>query len=180
MTLKANEEWKDVFEDKLGRTISKEERRLIEAQINIQPGKTRYFHNVLEAKLICSNGFSLSLGSEWIENETKGDDKQDCESAAFKRLTEKINRLFPQRNMCVIADGLYPNDPFFKICKKNNWRFICTFKEGNLPRLQTLLQEKLRLNVNNILSESIKTGGGNRVRVYRWLNGLMWNHTILA
>ena len=30
-------------------------------------GKTTWFHNVLEAKLICSNGFSISLATEWIE-----------------------------------------------------------------------------------------------------------------
>jgi hypothetical protein len=28
-------------------------------------GKTTYFHNVLAAKLICSNGFSISLGTSF-------------------------------------------------------------------------------------------------------------------
>ena len=31
-------------------------------------GKTTYFHNVFHAPLICSNGFSISLGTQWIEN----------------------------------------------------------------------------------------------------------------
>ena len=51
--------------------------------------KTTYFHNVLEAKLICKNGFSISLATEWIENPTEYD-KQDCELKAFKRLAISI------------------------------------------------------------------------------------------
>jgi hypothetical protein len=43
--------------------------------------KTTYFHNVLEAKLICENGFAVSLATEWIENPTEYD-KQDCELKA--------------------------------------------------------------------------------------------------
>ena len=55
-------------------------------------GKINYFHNVLEAKLICSNGFSISLATEWIENPVDDFDKQDCERKAFKRLAEKIKK----------------------------------------------------------------------------------------
>jgi len=31
-------------------------------------GKTTYFHNVVEAKLVTENGFSISLATEWVEN----------------------------------------------------------------------------------------------------------------
>jgi hypothetical protein len=31
-------------------------------------GRMRYFHNVLEAKLVTDNGFCLSLATEWVEN----------------------------------------------------------------------------------------------------------------
>ena len=180
MTFKADEQWKDVFEEKPGRQISEEELELIEAQIKIKPGKTRYFHNVLEAKLICSNGFSLSLGSEWIENESVNQDKQDGEAKAFKRLSEYIKKLFSQLKTCVITEGLYPNGPFFKMCKKNNWRFICTFKDGNLPRLQDKIEEELGLNSHNTLSENSVRGGKNSVRVYRWLKGLAYCGTQLS
>jgi hypothetical protein len=42
-------------------------------------GKLSYFHNVLEAKLITPNGFSISIATEWIENPEGEYDKQDCE-----------------------------------------------------------------------------------------------------
>ncbi len=42
-------------------------------------GKTTYFHNVLEAKLITANGFAISLATEWIANPVGEYEKQDCE-----------------------------------------------------------------------------------------------------
>jgi len=63
-------------------------------------GKTTWFHNVLEAKLVCSNGFSISLGTEWIENPEGDYEKQDCEQKAFRRLAEKLRKLFPQLPIC--------------------------------------------------------------------------------
>jgi len=51
-------------------------------------GKQAWFHNVLEAKLVLPNGLSISLGTEWIENDSSEYDKQDCELKAFDRLSE--------------------------------------------------------------------------------------------
>ncbi len=40
--------------------------------------------SVLEAKIVCSNGFSISIATEWLKNPTdKEFDKQDCELKAF-------------------------------------------------------------------------------------------------
>ena len=123
--------------------------------------KERYFHHVLEAKLICDNGFSISLGTEWIENPGKEFDKQDCESRAFKRLEEKLKIDFPRLPVCIVADGLYPNEPFFQICKKNHWPFVCVFKEGNLPTLRKKVNElkpsrDKQLTVNKVGQDNVK------------------------
>ncbi|MBF0297688.1 MAG: transposase family protein, partial [Oligoflexia bacterium] len=42
-------------------------------------GVVTYFIKVLEAKLVTSSGFVISIGTEWIENEGEYD-KQDCET----------------------------------------------------------------------------------------------------
>ncbi|MBF0297380.1 MAG: hypothetical protein HQK51_01590 [Oligoflexia bacterium] len=88
----------------------------------------------MEAKLVTSSGFVISIGTEWIENEGEYD-KQDCETKAFARLAEKIKKNFPRLPICVVADGLYPNQTIFSICENNGWGFIFTFKDGNLPSL---------------------------------------------
>ncbi|MBU0764594.1 MAG: hypothetical protein KJ607_07150, partial [Bacteroidetes bacterium] len=54
--------------------------------------KETYFHNVLEAKIVTENGFSISLCTEWIENTDKGYEKQDCERNAFTRLAKKLKK----------------------------------------------------------------------------------------
>lgn len=138
-------------------------------------GKITYFHNVLEAKLICSNGFSISLATEWIENPVGDFDKQDCERKAFKRLAEKIKKNFPRLPICITADGLYPSQPFFNICRENNWHFIVTFKEGNLPSVW----EKIRFLQKNVLPDDCKdidTNPDEKITsVFRWINEIDYN-----
>lgn len=96
-------------------------------------GVVKYFHYVLEAKIITSSGLAISLASEFIENPTGEDyEKQDCEQKAFVRLAAKMKKHFPRLPICILADGLYPNNTVFDICAKNNWAFIITLKDGNL------------------------------------------------
>lgn len=96
-------------------------------------GKTTYFHNVLEAKLITPNGFAISLATEWITNPVGEYEKQDCERKAFARLAAKLKQLYPRLPICLTADGLYPYQGFVEICRTNDWAFILTFQDGNLP-----------------------------------------------
>jgi hypothetical protein len=100
-------------------------------------GVVTYFHYVLEAKLVTSTGLAISLASEFIENDPGRDyEKQDCEQKAFVRLAAKIKKYFPRLPVCILGDGLYPNNTVFDICQKNNWQFIITLKDGNLKTFQ--------------------------------------------
>ncbi len=100
-------------------------------------GVITYFHNVLEAKLVTSTGLSISLATEWISNEGKTEyEKQDCELKAFKRLAEKIKKYFPRLPILIAADGLYPNQSFFEICKNKDWNFVVTFQDKSLKSIQ--------------------------------------------
>lgn len=100
-------------------------------------GVVTYFHYVLEAKLVTSAGLAISLASEFIENDPDRDyEKQDCEQKAFVRLAAKIKKHFPRLPVCILGDGLYPNNTVFDICLKNNWQFIITLKDGNLKTFQ--------------------------------------------
>ncbi len=133
-------------------------------------GKVTYFHHVLEAKLICQNGFAISIATEWIENPEGDFDKQDCEMKAFPRLAEKIKKTFPRLPICITADGLYPNQTFFGICKLNHWSFIVTFKDGNLPSVWqevTILRE---ITTDNKYQQTIFRKQKKINRDYTWLN----------
>jgi hypothetical protein len=108
-------------------------------------GVITYFHNVLEAKLLTPSGFSLSMATEWISNQSKQDyQKQDCEREAFKRLAIKLKKFYPRLPIVLVADGLYPWDGFFQICKQNNWKYIVVLKDGSLKTFQEEIElEKL-------------------------------------
>jgi hypothetical protein len=112
-------------------------------------GKKIWTAMVLEAKIVCSNGFSISIATEWIKNPAdKEFDKQDSELKAFVRLAASIKKLYPRLPVVITADGLYPNNTVFNICKNNNWKYIITLKDGNLTTVWQEIGFLDRINDN--------------------------------
>ncbi|MCP4937239.1 MAG: hypothetical protein GY927_24285 [bacterium] len=142
-------------------------------------GKTRYFHNVLEAKLITPKGFSISLATEWIENPDSEYDKQDCERKAFRRLAATLKRDYPRLPMCLVADGLYPNQGFFEICRENDWTFILTFKDGNLPSVWEEVHALQALREAPQCEQRCQQGKIHLHQRYRWLTDIDYHATQL-
>jgi|APCry1669188910_1035180.scaffolds.fasta_scaffold22329_1 hypothetical protein len=133
-------------------------------------GIRTYTSSVMEAKLLCSNGFSISIMTEWIINDPKNNQnikgvektKQDCEQKAFARLAKKLKAAYPQLAICILGDGLYPNDTIFNICKANNWDFIFTFKDGNL---KTIWEEITAYKQDRQTTDFKYIGTENSIRV---------------
>lgn len=136
-------------------------------------GVTTYFHHVLEAKLVTSNDMSFSIATEWIRNEGgKEYDKQDCELNAFKRLADKLKKTYPRLPLVILADGLYANQTFFKICRENGWEFIVTFKDGNLPSVHQeikLLPDSAKQTNSRFLAGK---GGHTTSQEFEWINNI--------
>jgi hypothetical protein len=130
-------------------------------------GRVRYFHNVLEAKLVTDNDFCLSLATEWIENAQEYN-KQDCELKAFARLAEKLKRCYPRLPLCIVADGLYPNQTFFRICGQQGWSWIVTLKDGNLPSVWKRVLQRQTLRHCRKREEGIWQGKQKILRRYEW------------
>jgi len=143
-------------------------------------GKRTWTTHVLEAKIMCGNGFIFSIATEWIKNPENQDyEKQDCELKAFKRLSKKIKQMYPRLPITIAADGLYPNDNVFKICATNQWSFIITFKDGNLPSIW----EEINLLKKAGALESVETCdivGQHKISTeYSFLNSIIYkSHTI--
>lgn len=106
-----------------------------------------YYHKVLEAKLVLSEKIVISLGTEFIENESAGVSKQDCEVNAAKRLMERLKREYKRLPICIQGDALYATEPMMEMCRINGWKYIFTQKETR----QKLLTESY---------EWIAQGGG--------------------
>lgn len=138
-------------------------------------GRVSYFRNVLEAKLVTSNGMAISLCSEWMTNPDGGYDKQDCEQKAFKRLAARLKKSFPHLPICIQADGLYPTKPFMEICRNNDWRFLVTLQDGNLKSVQKeiagLLEDRSKERpYQALVPDKCQT----ITRNYAWFQGLCY------
>jgi hypothetical protein len=142
-------------------------------------GKKTWLVNVLEAKLVCSNGFSISLGTEWIKNGGQMD-KQDCERKAFIRLSERQKKDYPRLPVLILADGLYPYDKAFETCEKNGWQYMFTFKDGNLKSVWEQVEDELLANKKDEKIHFLcrKTDHVLKQRI-RWVNKLKYKSFLL-
>lgn len=143
-------------------------------------GKTTYFHPVLEAKLITASGLAISLATEWIANPDGEYDKQDCERKAFVRLAAQLKQQYPRLPLCLTADGLYPSQSFFDICRQQGWTFILTFQDGNLPTVWEDIQGLLPRAPWQCQHERRHHGTTLIDQTFRWLNHLDYRGHTLA
>ena len=95
--------------------------------------RKRYYHKVLEAKLVLGEKLVISLGTEFIENESEDVKKQDCETNAAKRLLGRLKKEHPRLPVCVQGDALYAAEPMMRICRQNGWKYIFTQKKTRQP-----------------------------------------------
>jgi hypothetical protein len=132
-------------------------------------GQKRYYHPVLEAKLVTPAGLALSVGSEFIENTDPQASKQDCELKAFQRLAEQLQEDFPQLRLCLGLDGLYANGTALAVCEQHHWKYLITFKEGSLPAVWQEYQALRELCPQNRLVRQPPHGPR---QTFAWVEGL--------
>jgi hypothetical protein len=138
-----------------------------------QKGKTIYYHEVLEAKLVCPNGFAFSLMSEFMENPGEKPDKQDCELRAFYRLAPRLKAAFPRLPILLTFDALYACGPVFQICTNYAWKCMIVLKDKNLPSVNEEFQGLSTLQYDNRLS--CRTGKRCEIRQdYRWVDHILY------
>lgn len=132
-------------------------------------GKTLYYHNVLEAKLVCANGFAFSLLSEFIENPGENATKQDCELKAFYRLAKRLKKRFPRLPLVLLLDGLFANGTVFALCRKYRWEFFITLKDDQLASVNEEFNALSRLARPRVYH----TGKDAAItQTFRWANDI--------
>jgi hypothetical protein len=151
---------------------------------NSKTGEILYYHNVLEAKLVTTDGFAFSIATEFIENSDDYDlnlsaekQKQDCELKAFKRLAPKLKNNFPQLKICLLLDSLYAAQTVMAICKQYHWEMIISFKDGSIP---TVYQEHCRLRQLQQENFLRWTTPSNATQNITWSNDIEYEEYTLA
>ena len=132
--------------------------------------KMQYYVYVLEASLAFANGMTIPLMSEilsYTEGDT-GNDKQDCEQKAFKRLARRLKGEFGHLPIMVLLDGLYPNGPIMELCRKNKWDFMIVLQDKSLKSVWEEYEGLKKLETKNYFN----TTWGNRIQRFEWVNGI--------
>jgi hypothetical protein len=138
---------------------------------------TLYCHQVLEAKILGPAQTVLSLGTEFIDNQTAVDlpvnvgeqkRKQDCELKAARRLLAGVRQEFPQLRLCLSLDALYACGTTFQLAQEFHLSFVIVFKEGSIPTLWREFQTLLELSPEN--RREVQEGRWRHE--YRWVNEL--------
>jgi hypothetical protein len=154
-------------------TISFSRRHCPHCLTRTRNGKTLYYHPVLEAKLVTSNGFAFSLMTEFIENPGDQATKQDCELKAFYRLAERLKRRFPRLPILLSMDGLFAGGPTFDLCQGYGWKFMIVLKDDDLPSVNEEFHALSQLQPENRLVWH--TGKGAQIKqVFRWVDDIAY------
>jgi hypothetical protein len=166
-------------------TISFSRRHCPHCLTRTRNGKTLYYHPVLEAKLITSNGFAFSLMTEFIENPADKATKQDCELKAFYRLAERLKTRFPRLPILLSMDGLFAGGPTFDLCQGYGWKFMIVLKDDDLASVNEEFEALSKLQPENRLVW--RTGKGAQIKqVFRWVDDIAYidslkkEHTLSA
>ncbi len=154
-------------------TISFSRRHCPHCLTRTRNGKTLYYHPVLEAKLITSNGFAFSLMTEFIENPGDKATKQDCELKAFYRLAERLKTRFPRLPILLSMDGLFAGGPTFDLCRSYGWKFMIVLKDDDLPSVNEEFDALSNLQPENRLVW--RTGKKAQIKqAFRWADDIAY------
>jgi hypothetical protein len=158
-------------------TISFNQRHCPHCLTRTLNGKTWYYHPVLEAKLITSNGFAFSLMTEFIENPGDKATKQDCELKAFYRLAERLKSRCPRLPILLSMDGLFAGGPTFDLCRRFGWKFMIVLKDDDLPSVNEEFDALSKLQPENRLVW--RTGEQAQIKqVFRWVDDIAYTDSL--
>jgi hypothetical protein len=101
-------------------------------QVKDKDGKVlRYHHQILQAVMLAPGVPQvLPIGSEEVCLQD-GDNKQDCEINAAKRLIPWLASNHAHRDLVIIADGLYSHVPFVSLLRQHGLDFILVAKPSD-------------------------------------------------
>lgn len=140
---------------------------------NSKSGKTEYSHQMVAAVLVHPNQkVVIPIAVEAIVQQD-GNNKNDCERNAVRRLLQKVRRLHPKLKCIVIEDGLASNGPHIEDLVKLNFKFIL----GAKPNDHTYLFDNFIKQSEIGLVDEVSTAASGKTLATQtqWLDHLQLN-----
>jgi len=113
-------------------------------------GSITYYHQMLAAVMVnpaYKTVFPLMI--EPIQKQD-GNNKNDCEHSAAKRLLKNLRAAHPHLKMTIVMDGLYADGNIISLLKELKFHFIITAKEDDLKYMFEFYRAVLRHEVIEI------------------------------
>lgn len=108
-------------------------------------GKISFRHSILSATVLKPRSHQiLPIDAEPILN-SDGDDKQDCEINAGKRLVERLRREHPHLDMLILGDAMFAHEPMIEGLKDKQMPFLLSVKPGSHKETFEWVEELERL-----------------------------------
>ena len=133
-------------------------------------GKITYYHQMLCASLVspdCKQVFSFA--PEAIQQQD-GNNKNDSERSASKRMLEKIRQDHPKLDIIIVEDGLYGNGPHLQLLAELNMRYIISVKEKDHQLLYESFHASEEVTYKEIKRDKL-------THKFSYINGLPLNAT---
>lgn len=135
-------------------------------------GRTTYFHSVVTPIIVHPDSNRvIALTPEFIIPQD-GEEKQDCENAAAKRLLRNNGDWWKELGVTILGDDLYCKQPICELIKEKGLNFILTCK----PDSHKTLYEYVEYEREDIQTVEVRrwTGRGYEIDTYRFrfLNGV--------
>ena len=98
-------------------------------------GETHYSHLVVGATVTRAGSHAIvPLDAEEVRN-SEGQEPQDCELTAAKRLVKRLRAEHRQLAMCIVGDDLYGHEPLITELQRLRLRFVLVAKPSSHPAL---------------------------------------------
>lgn len=132
-------------------------------------GTHEHFHQALQPALVHPELREvLPLAPEFIRRQD-GASKQDCETNAAARLTERLRSEYPQLPLTVVADSLHATSPSIRRLKDKRCSFLLAVKPGSHKHL---FEEIAGLRSGEMLGRRERRDRKGRRYLYEWANEL--------
>ena len=135
-------------------------------------GRLRYHHQIVQAAMVCPGMRQVvPLAPEAVQN-SDGQDKQDCEINAGKRIVRKIRQAHPKLRIIISGDSLYSKQPFITQLKAKRMSFVLVAKPDDHRTLFQWVQELRDMGeIQSLTFKDLK----NRLHHYEWVNAVPIN-----
>lgn len=129
-------------------------------------------HHIVQAALMHPDKRQvIPLSPEEVTN-ADGQDKQDCEINAGKRLIRKIRKDHPKLRIIIVGDSLYSKQPMIKDLGHKHMHFVLVAKEEDHKVLMEYVRGARILD--EVPSLTVQDAKG-RVHRYEWVGGVPLN-----